>query len=375
MRSRAALAAGFLAALPAGAAPGSSGPWRGAAPGHAWSFPRDHAAHPGYRNEWWYFTGTLDAEGEPGRRFGWQVTFFRVGIATERPSPGSAWGATDVLMGHAAVTDLATGRHLFSEVLYRAVPLLAGFGDPSDPLLAWSRGPPGTAERWELRRDGEGFAVRVADARAGLSLRLDLRPSRPPVLQGPGGVSRKSEREGFASLYYSVTRLSTSGTVTLADRSFAVRGESWMDREFGSSQLAPDQAGWDWFALRLADGRDLMAYVLRGRGDAAGFRSGTLVEADGTPRWLRGEELEVVATGSWRSPATGAEYPAGWRVRLPSAGLSLDVQPLVPDQENRGGTAPYYWEGAVRVTGPGGEAMGEGYVELTGYGEGNRPPI
>jgi predicted secreted hydrolase len=393
MPSSARIAAALLAALAATAstagataggsagsgrgdtAAGPSAPWKAAAPGHVWSFPRDHASHPGYRNEWWYLTGTLQAEGDPGTRLGWQVTFFRVGLAVDRPAPGSAWGATDVLMGHAAVTDLASGRHLFSEVLYRAVPLLAGFGGPADPLLAWSRGPPGTAERWELWREGDGFAVRVADARLGMALRLALHPARPPVLQGPEGLSRKSDREGFASLYYSVTRLRTAGTVTVGERTLEVRGESWLDREFGSSQLAPDQSGWDWFALRLADGRDLMLYLLRGKDGAPGFRSGTLVERDGTPRWLRADEFEVAATGRWRSPATGAEYPAGWRVRVPGAGLSLHVEPVVPDQENRGGSAPFYWEGVVRVTGSGGERAGEGYVELTGYGEGNRPPI
>jgi predicted secreted hydrolase len=379
--ARRALAAAALIglALPAaGGAPAAgaaAGSWKAAGPGHAWSFPRDHASHPGYRNEWWYFTGTLRADGDREPRFGWQVTFFRVGLSAARPAPGSAWGATDALMGHAAVTDLATGRHVFSEVLYRAVPLLAGFGEPDDPRLAWSRGPPGTAEGWELRREGDGFAVRVADARAGLALRLALRPLRRPVLQGPEGVSRKSEREGFASLYYSVTRLDASGTVEVGGRTAGVRGEAWMDREFGSSQLAPDQEGWDWFALRLADGRDLMLYVLRGRPGAPSTRSGTLVGPDGTPRWLSPGEFEVEATGRWRSPASGAEYPSGWRVRVPSAGLDLRVEPWVAAQENRGGSAPHYWEGAVRVTGAGGAPAGEGYVELTGYGEGNRPPI
>jgi len=386
MRSSAALLALWLAVGPgatrsavgpiAAASPAPSAPaWRAAAPGHAWAFPRDHSSHPGYRNEWWYFTGTLRAQDVPGQRFGYQVTFFRVGLSPSRPAEGSAWGATDVLMGHAAVTDLATGKHVFSEVLYRAIPLLGGFGEPPDPLLAWSRGPPGTGTSWELWRDGEGFALAVADAAQGMSLHLSLEPSRPPVLQGPGGLSRKAERDGFASLYYSLTRLSTGGVVTVDGRTWPVRGESWMDKEFGSSQLAPDQAGWDWFALRLADGRDLMLYVLRGKAGAADFGHGTLVEPDGRPRWLDAGDFRIRATRRWRSPATGADYPAGWDVEVPAAELSLRIEPEVADQENRGGSAPFYWEGAVRVIGVGGSPAGEGYVELTGYGEGNRPPI
>lgn len=352
--------------------------WTPATSGHALSFPGDHWSHPGYRNEWWYFTGILAspaAGGAPGRRLAYQVTFFRVGLTPERRAGGSAWSATDALMAHAAVIDLSSGARIFSEVLYRAVPLLAGFGTPLDPRLAWSRGPPGTEERWELRLDGDGFDVAVRDRAQGLDLRLRLRPERPPVLQGPGGVSRKSATDGYASLYYSLTRLVTEGEITAGGARLPVRGTSWMDKEFGSSQLAPDQVGWDWFSLRLADGRDLMLYVLRARGGGASHASGTLVAPDGTPRWLSAAEFRVDATRRWRSPATGADYPAAWIVEVPSAGISLRVEPELADQENRGGSAPYYWEGAVRATGPEGAPAGEGFVELTGYGEGNRPPL
>jgi predicted secreted hydrolase len=366
--------AALLLALVLAADPG----WEVAAPGHAWSFPADHWSHGGYRNEWWYFTGLLSApatQGAPARRFGYQVTFFRIGLAPTRREVESAWSAKDVLMGHAAVVDLSTGERVFSEVLYRAVPLLAGFGSAPDPLLAWSRGPPGTERRWELRLDGDGFEIDVSDRAKGLALHLFLRPDRPPVLQGPDGVSRKSSREGFASLYYSLTRLATQGEVRLGETAAAVRGESWMDKEFGSSQLAPDQAGWDWFALRLSDGRDLMLYLLRDKGGGAAFASGTLVDREGRPRWLSAEDFRVRSTGRWHSPATGADYPSGWAVEVPSAGLSLRIEPELPDQENRGGSAPFYWEGAVRVMGDGGARVGEGFVELTGYGEGNRPPL
>jgi predicted secreted hydrolase len=349
--------------------------WKGAAPGHDWSFPADHWSHPGYRNEWWYFTGILAAEGPPARRLGYQVTFFRIGLTPAPRDAGSAWSATDALMGHVAVVDLSSGERIFSEVVYRAIPLLAGFGSPPDPLLAWSRGPPGTERRWELRLAGDGFVLDVGDRARGLRLHLTLRPVRAPVLQGPGGVSRKSSHGEYASLYYSLTRLSTEGELEMGGRTVPVRGESWMDKEFGSSQLAPDQSGWDWFALRLADGRDLMLYLLRDRRGGVAFASGTLVDREGKPRWLSADEFRIQATGRWRSPTTGADYPAGWKVEVPSAGLSLRVEPEIADQENRGGSAPFYWEGAVRVTDDRGAPAGEGFVELTGYGEGNRPPL
>jgi predicted secreted hydrolase len=368
-----ALAAGAAALLLAAPAP----EWRAADPGHRWSFPEDHRAHPGYRNEWWYFTGTAEATDAPGRRFGWQVTFFRVGLAPEPPPLDSAWAASDAVMVHAAVTDVASGDHAFGEVLWRAVPLLGGFPAAPDPVLAWARAPAGTEGRWELRSDGEGFRVSLRDAGVAIALDLALQPRKPPALQGPNGLSRKSADEGYASLYVSLTRLATSGTIEVGGRRFTVAGESWMDKEVGSSQLAPDQVGWDWWSLRLADGRDLMLYVLRRRDGTASWRNATVVERDGRVRLLAPAEWSVRATGTWRSAASGATYPSGWEVSVPGAGVHVSVVPETPAAENRSSALPglAYWEGPVRLLGPDGERAGEGYAELTGYAAGARLPL
>ena len=369
-------AAGTPAASPPAAA-GEPAGFRPAAPGYAWSFPRDHWSHPGYRTEWWYFTGRLRSLDPPGRDFGYHLTFFRVGLLPAPPSLDSPWATANLVMVHAALSDLTGQEHAFSETLWREVPYLGGFGAfPAHPI-AWARAPAGVEGRWTLDLVGDVFELSVEDRARGVDYRLTARPERPPVLQGPGGFSRKSAREGFASLYYSVTRLATEGTVTRGGRSYRVRGRSWMDREFGSSQLAPAQVGWDWFALHLADGRDLMLYLLRRAGGEVDFARGTLVGMDGAVRWLRGEELSVRATGAWTSRQTGATYPAGWQIEIPSAGVALEVEPALADQENRAELAGgvFYWEGAVRLRGADGAPAGEGYVELTGYGERSRPPI
>ena len=363
----------LAASTPATAAPG----FRAADPAHRWSFPADHRAHAGYRNEWWYFTGTLEVDGDPGRRLGFQLTFFRVGLVSERPPLDSAWAASDAVMVHAAVTDVSAGTHLFSEVLWRAVPLLGGFPAAPDPVLAWARAPPGTDARWEVRLEGDGFHVAIRDDAQALALDLALRPEKPPALQGPNGLSRKSAEEGYASLYVSRTRLATSGTVELGGRRLSVRGESWMDQEIGSSQLAPDQVGWDWWSLRLRDGRDLMLYVLRRKDGSASWRNATLVERDGRVRLLAPGEWTARATGTWRSEASGATYPSGWEIELPAEGLRMSVTPEVRAAENRSRLVPglFYWEGPVRAVDARGAPVGEGYVELTGYGERSRPPI
>jgi predicted secreted hydrolase len=351
--------------------------FRPAGPGYRWSFPRDHWKHDGYRNEWWYFTGQLTSTAPPGRELGYQLTFFRVGLLPDPPPLASPWAARNLVMAHAAVTDLTGGAHRFSEVLWREMPYLGGFAAPPERPIAWAQAPPGTGGRWTLDLAGDTWSFAVEDRARGLAFRLAARPERPLVLQGPDGLSRKSGAEGFASLYYSLTRLATEGTVTLAGETWRVRGTSWMDREIGSSQLAPSQVGWDWFALHLADGRDLMLYLLRRPDGSTDFARGTLVEAGGAVRWLSADELTVRSDRTWTSPATRATYPARWRIAVPSAGLALEVEPALADQENRAELAGgvFYWEGAVRVRTPGGAPAGEGYVELTGYGVRSRPPI
>jgi predicted secreted hydrolase len=353
----------------------ATGEWLMAQPGYQLVFPRDHWARPGYRLEWWYLTGHLTAADEPGRRFGYQLTLFRVGLAPERPAFDSAWSTQDLVMGHAAVSDLATGHHHFSEVLYRAAPFLGGFGHHPEPRLAWSRGPAGTDDAWTVDWNGQAFDVAMRDRARGLAFRLATQPRKPLVLQGPGGWSRKGGEPGAASHYYSFTRLATTGTLALGERTWTVSGESWMDKEFGSSQLGSRQVGWDWFSLQLADGREVMLYLLRDAEGRVDFASGTLVPVAGAPRYLVARDFVVRPTRRWRSPDSGADYPAGWIVELPAEGIRLEVAPELADQENRSRLVRdlFYWEGAVALRGPDGAPAGRGYVELTGYGKARRP--
>jgi len=373
---RSAPAAAAVAVLTVLLATGASGggSWEPARPGYEWSFPRDHWTHPGYRNEWWYFVGHL--ESDDGRRFGYQLTFFRVGLSPDPPAGESQWAASDLVMGHAALTDPSAGEHRFGEVLQRAVPLLGGFNRFPTPVLAWIRAPAGTDGTWTVRRVDGRFELAMVDDGAGFALALQAEDGGPPVLQGPGGYSRKSS-DGAASLYYSLPRMPTTGTLTLDGRTLAVRGTSWMDREFGSGQLGADQAGWDWFGLGLDDGRALMLYRMRRSDGDPDLVHATLVGADGRVRFLEPGEWSLEVTGTWESPASGTRYPAGWRARVPGEGLDLSILPDVADQENRARRAGGidYWEGSVRLRDPVGAAVGRGYVELTGYGDGNRPAV
>lgn len=319
-------------------------------------FPDDHGPHPEFKTEWWYFTGNL--ENEAGRRFGYQLTFFRIALSPTPVPRASAWGADQLYMGHFALSDLDGGRFFAEERLGRAALGLAGA--QAAPFRVW-------LEDWQASGPTHTFPLRLQAAGAEVALDLRLDEGKPLVLQGEAGLSRKSAAVGNASYYYSFTRLPTSGRLRIGAQSFAVRGDSWLDREWSTSALAPDQQGWDWFALQFDDGRELMFYQLRlkngGRDPAS---KGILVEADGQSRLLRDEEVELEVLEHWRSPRGGI-YPARWRLRVPREDLDLRVTPLLADQELA--VSIRYWEGAVGVTGSraGRPLSGRGYVELTGY--------
>jgi len=342
--------------------------WKIARPDYPWSFPCDHWAHRGYHMEWWYFTGHIKAFDEPGPLFGYQFTVFRIGLVPESPS-------TDLLMGHAAISDLYAQGHRFGDLIYRENAMLCQFRDLPDEIIAWSLAPHGTSGCWLLRWNGGGFEFEMKDDEHSMAFCLSTLPSKPLVLHGSNGYIRKGRGRTAASQYYSFTRLVTTGTLTLDGRTWKVWGTSWMDKEFGSSQLTEPQVGWDWFSLQLDDGRDLMLYLLRRKDGTANYRNGTLVEPNGRAHYLKASGRSVCCTDFWMSPSTKAIYPMRWTVDLPVEGLCLEVVPEFPDQENVSGieSIPSYWEGAVRVLSRDGKHMGRGYVELTGYGENSRP--
>jgi predicted secreted hydrolase len=358
-----------------GRPPGQS--WKIARPDYAWSFPRDHWAHRGYHMEWWYFTGLLEPVNEPGRLFAYQFTVFRIGIAPDQPALAPEWAPTDLLMGHAAISALSENEHRFGDLIYRENGMVCQFRGPPDEIIAWSLAPQGTDGWWLLQWNGDGFDFAMKDDEHAMAFRLSTRPSKPLVLHGSNGYIRKGRSRTAGSQYYSFTRLLTEGTLTFDGETWGVRGTSWMDKEFGSSQVTEQQVGWDWFSLQLDDGHDLMLYLMRRKEGSDSYRTGTLVAADGKAHYLKASEWSVCSTDFWMSPITKVTYPMRWTVKLSFERLYLDVVPEFPDQENLSHIQgiPSYWEGAVRVFGPDGKPVGRGYVELTGYGENNRPAI
>ena len=351
---------GFPAAAPGQEGGGATNPegWRLAAPGYPWRFPRDHGSHPEYRIEWWYYTGNL--ESDRGRRFGYQVTFFRVGVDPAPENP-SRWAVRDLFMAHLAVTDLRGGRHLAAERLDRGG-------------LGWAGARTGTLDvrngGWRAYLDGGRHRLEAVDGSFGVE--LDLEPGKGPTLHGAGGFSRKGPSAGNASQYYSMSRMPTTGRVRIDGAWVDVTGASWMDHEFGTTFLEPGQVGWDWFSLQFDDGADLMVFQLRRADGRPDVRSaGTWIAGGGASAALEGDDVRLTPGRRWTSPASGAEYPVEWRVELPGRQTSLAVAAALDAQEMDTGasTGVTYWEGAVTVTGRvgGRPVRGRGYLEMTGY--------
>lgn len=332
-------------------------------------FPDDHGPHPGYKTEWWYYTGNLFTS--DGRQFGYQFTIFRnqlnppaEGVDTVKEH--SNWSTDQFYLGHFALSDVENESHVYEERSSRGAVGLAGAR--AAPYRIW-------LEDWEVQRiDGESgsdqrFPVRLkAEMEDGNAIDLQITPSKPLVLQGDQGYDQKGSTAGNASYYLSFTRMDTKGALTINDEPIEVSGLSWMDHEWSTSALDEDQEGWDWFSIQLSNGYDLMYYQLRLKdGSVSRFKAVSLVNPEGEKMPVDRERADIEVLDHWESPHSKSSYPSRWRMTIPGGDLSLDVNTVFPDQEMN--VSVRYYEGAVAVSGTmnGEEISGHGFIEMTGY--------
>jgi predicted secreted hydrolase len=340
----------------------AEGDYRRALPGYEFQFPRDHGSHPDFRTEWWYFTGNVATDS--GRRFGYKLTFFRSALVP--PGGGvehlSTLASNQLYVAHFAISDFESRGHMVWERLGR--PGLGQAGASTERLEVFNGD-------WRLEMDDEGaMTLRAPEGDFGIDLRLV--PAKPFVIHGVDGAHQKTPEAGEASHYISHTRLTTTGTIRWQGVDHAITGLSWKDQEFGSSQLGEENIGWDWFAIQLDSGDDIMVFHLRRRdGTINPFRTGGWVLPDGTLVPLPGDAYTIRHTATWKSAKSGAVYPMGWEITFPSHDGMLVVTPVFEDQEmdTTRYTNTYYWEGAVTINGTwqGRPVSGRGYVELVGY--------
>ena len=337
-------------------------------------FPKDHGPHPGYRTEWWYYTGNLQSDA--GAPYGFQLTFFRrqispPGAQDKWPSPHSAWRTQQVYLGHAAISDVSKKRYLPSERIAREALGIAGAAQKADATTIFIK-------NWSVDiGTGRHLLKAAAD---NFSYALTLRPLKPPVLHGNAGYSRKGSAPDRASCYYSITRLIAEGTLTLDGKTMPVKGLSWMDHEFSTAPLESGIIGWDWFSLQLSDRSEIMLFQLRNEhGGLHPASSGTFIDPAGRSRHLNTENFSVEVLDHWKSTQSGAVYPVRWRVTVLPPAIQLTVTANMFNQEMQtpGSSGVTYWEGSVAAVGSiAGQALqGRGYVELTGYAEAFSAPM
>jgi len=348
----------FLFLFPLGIDGAPSTIFQEARQGRILEFPRDHGTHPDFKQEWWYYSGHL--ESPDGELLGYQITFFRLALESPEPKGSPAESVQNIFAAHIALTIPARGAFISRHMV---VPEFLGLAGASANRLLIN------VKDWRIDARGEAHHLRARSQ--DLSLDLILNPSKPLTLHGKAGYATKDAITG-SSHHYSITRLATRGEVAYGRRSFQVAGTSWFDREFGTTLLGPQQQGWDWFALQLSDGRDVMLYLPRGRdGRPSPHSYGTIVDAEGRVQRLIAGDFQIIPLGRWKSPRTATVYPAGWRLTIPGRYESLVITPTVADQEVSltGLASLTYWEGQVSVTGnQGGMAVtGRGFAELTGY--------
>ena len=331
------------------------------------AFPEDHGPHPAFKAEWWYVTGNVRATDGTDRRFGVQFTVFRSALApdTGATDRASGWAASQLYMAHTAIGDVAAGRFYDQERFARGAAGLAGAS--AEPVAAFV----GPVRLASVGGASGPVGLRLEGSADGAAFDLTARPLKPIVLQGDRGLSQKGVGLGNASYYYAQTRMATTGTVTVpgddGPETVPVEGLTWLDREWSTSALGPDQVGWDWFALHLDDGRDLMLYQLRqSDGSKDPLSKGSLVAQDGTKTGLPADAYSLEPLATWTSPR-GGTYPTRWRLRVPSAGIDVEVSAALQAQELD--ATVRYWEGAVDVTG---SHPGVGFLEMTGYADGER---
>jgi len=335
-----------------------------AQPGYHYEFPRDYFNHEDYQTEWWYYTGNLKSA--DGHRFGFELTFFRQGVSRAKGS--SPWLVNDVWMAHIALSDITGQRFYSEERLNRSGPGLAGVDAKTG--LVWNG-------NWQAHIADRAEELRGVTGKFGLALKLV--PVKQPVVQGQDGISQKAEGAGHASQYFSLTHLTTSGSIDLDGQTYKVEGTSWIDHEFFTSSMAANETGWDWLSLQLGDGSELMLYRLRHiDGSIDRYSSGSYVDASGKTQLLTSSDFALTpAADTWSSPTTKAVYPVHWHVSIPRLKMELNITTPLRNQELTGGFGPSYWEGAIDVDGARDRAplRGVGYLEMTGYAEAGKPIV
>ncbi len=335
-------------------------------------FPDDHGPHPAFNTEWWYITGNLWDQDQT--RYGYQLTFFRRGLLPQLKN-NTGWQDKNIYMAHFAISNHQTGEFIANEKFGRNGAGIAGA--QATPFRVW-------LDDWQIYSVNKEsfFPLKLKAKNTVLAIELTLNTDKAMVLQGERGLSQKSAEQGNASYYYSFTRLNTTGTLINFPKESKpqetpskgnkptvsnLRGASWLDREWSTSALSKEQQGWDWFALQLKSGEELMFYRIRNKdGSVNSFSSGVLIDTEGHSTPLDTQSVTLTALKYWQKD--NHQYPVQWRMQMTINNISKDWIISAPLEHQLLEVSVHYWEGAIDVMdNESKENIGVGFLEMTGY--------
>jgi len=327
---------------------------RAADPSRGVRLPEDHAAHGDAQTEWWHFHGHLtDAA---GRRFDWFLGFVKQHTDLDRVAYLPVrWFVDPFYASYFTVTDRARGEFHVREK--HSFP---------DTWTASAR-----HDRLALRHDSwsatmtDGGVMEIRAATPQARLELELRPLKAAALVGKRGYLEVPPRSSH--YYYSLPRLTASGTITIDGEKRKVRGLGFLKHEWGFL-YTEHLDGWLWFGVQLSSGADLQIGLIFDREwNMAEGSFAVVQEIDGrlTPLDLR--QVGVLESGAtWRSPRTKTVYPVGWTLHLPGRG-TLTLRAPVEAQEMAVFPANM-WAGGLEVAGifDGQRVSGDCFAEVMG---------
>jgi len=317
-------------------------------------FPQDEAAHNDL-TEWWYYTGHFNAVMPDGttHHYGFEFVVFQALRSTFPP----------VYAAHFAISDVTGGAFHFDQRRQTEPDAVIPNGTSTSGINV-------SIDDWSIK--GVNGLDHLVASMPGYAIHFDLQGLKPAVLHNGNGLITYG-LSGF-SYYYSRTRMALTGTLTAQGQPLKVTGEAWMDHQWGNF-ITLSGGGWDWFSVQLNNNTEMMIYLIR---DASGNIVSTYIgyiTPNAQELLIPVSALHVTVLGHWKSPTTGANYPSGWQLDINSPQLqaTLTLQPELKNQELvvYQSTGNSYWEGAVSISGKmqGNIVGGEGYVELTGYGQ------
>ncbi len=309
-------------------------------------FPRDHNVHPLSLWETWQLAGMANAGQE---EFGFQVTFFR-----SHASSGQRWQA------HASITDVSDARYWHGQ---RANDV----DEKNSAVAGTAKSAKLSAGDWSLTIGSRETSGSVNSDAFGFA--LTMKPRQPVLLHGEEGLLSQGLANDQVSYQYSVPQAAVQGTLFLQGRRLAVRGNAWLNHEWGHNRLSPQVVGWDRFTMNLFDGSFVDAYQLRDKSGDRLWDGGVFRTGKGQRFEFRRGSVEFRRQKSWKSPLTQANYPIEWIVRTPADFYT--IRAVFPHQEldSRAATNRVYWKGLSDLLDSNGHHIGRGFLEMTGYAQ------